>query len=498
MSTLKKFAGQTLIYGLSTIVARLFNFILTPIFVNKYPVAVYGIFTTVYAWAAIINAILAFGMETTFFRFLQKEKENQDKVYNNTFLIILFLVFVFVSSTLLFTPSIAAWVLPAQSAADAQLYIQFFIYILSADALAVVPFAKIRAEEKPLRFGVIKMINIVIFVGFSLFFILFIPELLKNNGGIAEWIRTWYRPGWIGYVFIANLIASVVTLLLLFPEISKLRLRPDADLLKKMLWYSSPVLIANISFIISEILDKIFLSKLLPPEVSEIEIGIYGAVQKIAIFLSIFNQAFRFGAEPFFFSHSKHPNSGKTYALVMDYFIIFMALAVVGITANIELLKYFIKGGTELQQMTYWSGLPVVPVLLLGYLCLGVYMNLSIWYKLSDQTKYGLYISVMGALLTIVLNFLLIPSFGYKGSAWITLLVYFSMMSLSYLWGQKHYPIPYHIKKNILYISAAALLSWISFSVFNRNLLIGNLLFFGFASLALWNERHQIKHIISK
>lgn len=498
MSTLRKFAGQTLIYGLSTIIARLFNFVLTPIFVKKYPTAVYGIFTTIYAWAAILNAIIAFGMETTFFRYLQKNENNKEKVYNNTFIVILFIVLLFVTSTILFTKSIAAWVLPGENIAEATKYIQYFIFILSADALAVIPFAKIRADEKPLRFGIIKMINISFFVGFSLLFIIAIPIILTNHWWGSEWIETWYKPGWIGYVFIANLIASVVTLLVLLPEILQLRLKPDKALIRNMFWYSFPILIANISFIINEILSIIFLSKLLPEDISKVAIGTYGAVQKIAIFLSIFVQAFRLGAEPFFFSQAKHPNSGKTYALIMDYFIIFMALVMVGLVANIDILKYFIRGGNPIEQAKYWSGLPVVPVLLMGYVFLGIYMNLSIWYKLSDQTRFGLYISITGAIITIVFNFIFIPKYSFYASAWITMFVYFSMMTMSFLLGQRNHPIPYHVLKNVLYILAAAGLSYLSFSVFKQNLIIGNALFILFLAISCWAERKQIRQLIVK
>lgn len=498
MSTLKKFAGQTLIYGLSTIIARLFNFILTPIFVKKFPAAVYGIFTTVYAWAAILNAIIAFGMETTFFRYLQKNEKDKEKVYNNTFIVILFIVVLFVSSAFFFTESIAAWVLPGENLSDAKRYIQFFIFILSADALAVIPFAKIRADGKPMRFAIIKMMNILFFVGFSLLFIIAIPIILQNQWWGNEWIGTWYKPGWIGYVFIANLIASMVTLLILLPEILEIKFQLDRKLITSMFWYSFPILIANISFIINENLDKIFLSKLLPEDTGKVAIGTYGAVQKIAIFLSIFVQAFRLGAEPFFFSHAKNPNSGKTYAVIMDYFIIFMALVMVGIVANIDILKYFIKGGDPIEQAKYWSGLPVVPILLMGYVFLGIYMNLSIWYKLSDQTRYGLYISVAGAMITIVLNFIFIPYYSFFASAWITLFVYFSMAALSYWWGRKHYPIPYRVSKNIFYILAAAGTSWVSFSIFKNNLIIGNGLFILFLTATCWIERKQISQFIIK
>src|SRR5690606_31542629 len=211
-----------------------------------------------------------------------------------------------------------------------------------------------------------------------------------------DWAMNWYRQEWVGYVFIANLIASLVTLLLLLPELLQLKPTFNRKLAIEMFVYSFPILIANISFIINENMDKIFLEKLLPPSVGKIDLGIYAACAKLAVFLNIFIQAFRLGAEPFFFSHAKHPNSGKTYAIIMDYFIIMMAMVTVGIVANIDLVKHFISGGSPTEKLLYWSGLGVVPILLVGYMFLGVYMSLSIWYKLSDQTQYGFYISSIG------------------------------------------------------------------------------------------------------
>src|SRR5690606_2251039 len=208
---------------------------------------------------------------------------------------------------------------------------------------------------------------------------------------------------------------------------SRLKLQYNKVLIREMLLYSTPILIANLSFIINETLDKIFLIKLLPLEIGARDLGIYGAVSKLAVFLSIFINAFRLGAEPFFFSHAKAPDSGKTYAMIMDYFVIAVCLAVVGIVGNIEILKYFITGSDEVQKALYWSGLDIVPVLLMGYVFLGVYINLSIWYKLSDQTRFGLYISLIGALITIVLNVIFIPGYSYEASAWITAIVYFTM-----------------------------------------------------------------------
>ncbi|GAA4803685.1 polysaccharide biosynthesis C-terminal domain-containing protein [Olivibacter ginsenosidimutans] len=489
MSTLKKFAGQTLIYGLSTIIARLFYFILTPLYVSQYPAKTYGIFTTMYAWAAMFNAFLAFGMETTFFRYLQKHEKEKSKVYSNTLFIIILTSTVFITFVLLFAKDIAIWMKNGVYDPDRVLYVKYFAFILVADALCVIPFASLRAAGKPLKFGLIKLANIFIAIAFNLFFILGIPFLMKHHLLFSDWFASWYRQGWIGYVFLANLIASILTFLMLLPELLKISLKIDGRLLLNMLAYSFPVLIANFSFIINENFDKIFLEKLLPPETPDI--GIYGAVSKIAIFLSIFINAFRLGAEPFFFSHSKSPNARETYALIMDYFIITMVLIFVGLVCNIEILKYFIKGENLKEQLQYWSGLKIVPVLLMAYLFLGVYMNLSIWYKLSDQTRYGLYISGIGALVTIVLNYIFIPQYSYVASAWITMITYASMMVLSYILGQKNYAIPYHTLKNLLYIGCAIVISWLSFVVFKRNLIIGNglfVLFMGVAGIVEWKS----------
>lgn len=492
MSTIRKFAGQTAIYGISTVASRVLNFFLTPIYTRVYPPKVYGIFTELYSYASILNALLSFGMETTFFRYLHKKEGQKDVIYSNTFMVVAFTSLLFLVTSLVFIHPIAAWMQAERvtSIADYTTYIRYFIFILVLDALSVVPFAKVRAEGKPGRYSIIKLINILTFIGLNLFFIFVIPFIIKNQLFMADVFIQWYRPKWVGYVFVANLIASLLTFLLLIPELLQLKFKIDKPLLIDMFSYSWPVLIANLSFIINENIDKIFLGHLLPSAISDAQVGIYGACCKIAIFLSIFNMAFRLGAEPFFFNHAKNENAGKTYALIMNYFIWAISLIFVGIVANIEILKHFI-------QERYWVGLNVVPILLFGYVSLGIYMNLSIWYKLSDQTKFGLYISGVGAVLTIVLNILFIPKYGFMASAWISLIAYTSMMILSYILGQKNYPIPYNLKRNIGYLSLSVLLVILSFVVFKRNLIVGNLLLLFFGLVILYTERKQLKKIFS-
>lgn len=493
MSTLKKFAGQTAIYGISTVISRFLNFVLTPIYVGIYPARIYGIFTNLYSWASILNAVLSFGMETTFFRFLNKY-DSKEKVYSNTFFTVAMVALLFGVLGMGASSYLAGWMhnTHVASLADYKIFIQLFIGILCIDALSVIPFARIRAQGRPLRYGALKLINIFCFVGLNLFFLFVIPWIIRQELPLHEFFASWYRPAWVGYVFISNLIASCITLVLLSPELVELTFDIDSKLMNEMFLYSFPILVANLSFIINENSDKLFLDKLLPAAISNQQVGIYGACCKIAIFLSIFIQAFRLGAEPFFFSYASNKNSGEVYSRIMNYFIIVMSLIFVGLVANIDLLKYFIKAQDPAQRELYWSGLQVVPVLLFGYVSLGIYMNLSIWYKLSDQTRYGLYISGIGAILTIVLNIVFIPRYSFMASAWVSLVAYTSMMLLSFFLGQKHYPIPYNVKKACIYLTLAIVLVFLSFKVFNRDLLAGNLMFLAFLGLSFFVERKEL------
>jgi O-antigen/teichoic acid export membrane protein len=497
LSTAKKFAGQTAIYGLSTIAGRVLSFFLTPIYTRTYPAKIYGVFGNLYAYASMLNALLAFGMETTFFRYLNKRPDDKQLVYNNAFGAILTVSVVFFLCTFPLANVITTWI-RIGDATPLPDYIKFFIGTLIIDALCVIPFAKLRADGRPGRYGLLKFINIIIFVGLNLTFIYIVPFIISHGLPGGAWMSGWFKKTWVGYVFLSNLVASSATLIMLLPEFMKLKPKFSKALFLEMLMYSWPVLVANFSYLVNENLDKILLGKLLPEKVSAIQVGIYTACAKISIFLSIFVNAFRLGAEPFFFSHAKNKNATQTYARIMTYFVIAVCLIFVALVANIELLKYFIKGKDATQTALYWSGIGVIPILLFGYVSLGIYMNLSVWYKLTDQTKYGLYISGIGAVVTIVLNVIFIPLYGYIASAWISLTAYGSMMVMSYIWGQKNYPIPYDIKKNLAYIVISAVLVYISFTVFKRNIFIGNGLLILFGLGALYNERKELKAIFNR
>ena len=515
MSTAKKFAGQTAVYGLSTIASRVLTFFMTPVYTRAYLTAAYGIITTMYSYVSMTNALLTFGMETTFFRYLNKHSHDKQRVYNNAFASVLVITLLFLLFTIPFSNQLADFVdvsnakkaaekgIAIQGAigtthADFLKYIYLFMATVVIDAWCAIPFVKLRADDKPGRYGAIKLASVLIFVGLNLAFIYVAPYWITHQMPGAAWLSHWYINGWVGYVFVSELISSVVTLLLLLPELLQIRFNLNREMLINMYGYSWPILIANLSYLVNENMDKILLGKLLPANSLD-DVGIYGACCKIAVFLSIFVNAFRLGAEPFFFNHAKNKNAGQTYARIMNYFVIAVCIIFVALVTNIELLKYFIGGrGNAAQQTLYWTGIPVIPPLLFGYVSLGIYMNLSVWYKLSDQTKYGLYISGVGAIITIVLNVIFIPKYSYMASAWISFIAYTSMMVLSYIWGQKNYPIPYNLKKNLVYIIISIILVYLSFYVFKRNIFVGNALLLLFAGGALIAERKELKAIFIK
>lgn len=488
-----------MIYGFTTIVSRMISFLMTPIYLRKFKdAAVYGVYSYLYSWVSMLNAILAFGMETTYFRFLQKvDPEDRAKVFNNSFFVTLMTSILLLASVCIFINPIASWFSDGANASDYAQYIRYFVFILAADALAVVPFAALRAQGRPIRYSYIKFINIIITLLLNLFFIVFLPEWVKSSAFWANFSLGWFQEGWIGYVFLSNLVASVVTLLLLIPEIRAFRFRMDRPLMGSMIRYSFPVLIANISFVINENLDKMFFPKLLPGESAETELGIYAAVTKIAVFLSLFVTGFRLGAEPFFFSYAKNEDAPRTYAKIMEYFVLVMVLVMLAITANLGWIKGFIRG-SDLQPEVYWEGLQVVPFILLNFVLLGIYINLSVWYKLTDQTRFAVYISVAGALVTIALNVFLIPVYSYRGAVAATSMAYLVMIGLSLYWGQKYYPIPYRPLKITLYLVGGLGLSLTSFFVFNSNFWMGNGLLLAFCAVTLFLEKKNIARLLQQ
>ncbi len=455
MSVIKKLAGQTAIYGLSSILGRLLNYLLVPLYTRVFHAGEYGVVTEMYAYVSFLSIIFTYGMETAYFRFFQSEKGNS-KVYSTT------LISIFTSSVLLalfillFSSGIAERMNSSgHSYAMLPHYISWFAAILAFDAITSIPFAKLRQENKAKRFAFLKLLNIIINISLNLFFLVVCPRLVGS--GQHEFISSIYDPSIaIGYVFISNLVASVVTFLLLAPEIFSIRFEFDPKLWKTMILYAFPLMIAGFAGMINETFDRILLPRLTPDKSTALEQnGIYGACYKLSILMTLFIQTFRYAAEPFFFSHASSENAKEVYARVMHYFVLACSVIFLAIMMYIDVVKYFI--GPEFR-----SGIKIVPVLLLANLCLGVYYNLSIWYKLTGHTKWGAWISITGAVITLAFNFWLIPLLGYMGAAWTTFICYVSMMIISYISGQKYYHVNYNVRSFSLYVFSAVFLYGVS------------------------------------
>lgn len=383
-----------------------------------------------------------YGMETTFFNFNSK-LENKQEVYNTALVSILSSSIVFSLILIIFSSYISEF-LSTPNAVYSVSFITWCVGIIATDAMMSIPFAKLRADNKALNFSLLKFFNVLVNFGLTVFFISICKKAYDQ--GEDNFFANLYDPQiGIGYCFLANLIANALTLLLVSKQFLMISFRINTELLKEMLKYTWPLVILGLAGMINEVLDRLVLKKLMPDkEEAQVAQGIYGACYKIAILMTIFIQAFRFSAEPFFFGKAKEKDSKKTYAFVMKYFVIFCLLLFLLTVMNLDWIKHILDEN-------YWSGLKVVPILLLANLCLGVMYNLSIWYKLSGQTKYGAIISVSGAVITIVINVVFVPSYSYIACAWATLAAYGGMMVLSYFLGQKHFPIKYNIRAMAVY-----------------------------------------------
>lgn len=437
LNPLRQLAGQTAVYGLSSIVGRLLHYLLVPLYTRVFASGEYGVVVEMYAYVAFLVVILTYGMETAFFRFSQKGMEGREKVFSTSLISVGITSSLFIIMALVFRQPIAHWLRYPQNPE----YVAWFGIIIGLDAFSALPFARLRAENKALRFASIKLINIGTNIILNLFFLVFAPWLMQNGpASLQGAIQLVYNPAiGVGYVFISNLIASMVTFVLLLPAMLRTPLAFSRRLLAQLLVYALPLLVAGLAGIVNEAMDKLLLKYLLPADIALSHVGIYGACYKISMLMTIFIQAYRFAAEPFFFAHSSRKDAPEMYARIMKYFVVVCLLIFLGVVLFMDVVQHFI--GEE-----YRVGLPVVPVLLLANLCLGVFINLSIWFKLTGQTRYGAIIAVIGALITIGLNFWWIPIIGYYGSAWATLVCYASIMIISWLWGRKHYPIPYPVK----------------------------------------------------
>lgn len=450
MSSVKQLAGQTIWYGVSSIGARFISYLLTPYLTAVLTKADYGKMGLVYAAIPLLNVLFTYGMETTYFRFAQQE--NKRALYNTVSISLLFSTF-FLSIVLwLFRQELAVFA----GIPDYPELIKISIFIIVLDTLSRMPFARLRQEGRPVKFAVISVAGILVNIVLTYFFLSYCHKSLQANPN--SWVALFYRPNLnpVVYVVIANLVQSAITLLLLWKEFTSFEWKFDGQLWKSMMVYSMPLVIAGLGGMINETMDRLMLKWWLPGSnhFKEEQVGIYNACYKLSILITLFVQAFRMGAEPFFFKQAGTQNQKQTYARVMKFFVITITVMFLVVSLFIVVWRYFIAS-------KHWEGLRVVPILLLANMFLGIYYNLSIWYKLGHKTTAGATITLIGAVFTLLINALFIPSYGYMACAWATFFCYASMMVISYVWGQKRYPVPYAWKKLSAYIIIVVLLYFV-------------------------------------
>ena len=438
MANLKSVVKDTAIYGLSSIVGRFLNYLLVPLYTAKLSAASggYGVITNVYAYTALLMVILTYGMETTFFRYVNKEGENPDKVYSTTMISVASTSLLFVLLVLLFLQPISSFM----GYADHSSYIWVMAVTVAVDAFACIPFAYLRYKKRPMKFAILKLANIMMAILLNLFFFLLLPAW-TGDGGLVD----------AGYAFYINLFCSVALLFFLLKEITAVPFDFDKALLRRMLSYSWPILVLGVAGILNQTADKILFPYIYQGTDAHSQLGIYGAASKIAMIMAMITQAFRYAYEPFVFGNNNDKDSRNTYAKAMKFFIIFTLLAFLVVMAYIDLLKYII--GRD-----YWEGLKVVPVVMAAEIMMGIYFNLSFWYKLIDKTIWGAWFSGIGCVVLITVNVLFVPRYGYMACAWAGFMGYASAMTISYLVGQKKYPINYPLKEIALYVALAAVL----------------------------------------
>jgi O-antigen/teichoic acid export membrane protein len=453
LSSIKKLAGQTLWYGVSSIAARFINYLLTPYLTYSAIVSTadYGKMSAVYAAIPIFNIVFTYGMETAYFRFAQR-KENVEGV-NNTATISLLVSTVFLSVLLWFNQGMLASIMSLE---DFPVLVQLSIVIIALDALSTIPFARLRYEERPRMYAFIKVAGILINVFFTIFFLSYCPAKVKDDPNSFFTIIYDADINPITYVLWANIIQSIFTLVLLSGRLFPKKWAFNTGLWKEMLLYSLPMLVAGMGGMVNETFSRLMLGWWLPgsSENAQEQTGIFNACYKLSILITLFVQAFRMSAEPFFFKQAEKENPQRIYARVMKFFVIAVCLMFLAVSLFIPVWKYFIGP-------RYWQGLSVVPILLLANMFLGIYYNLSVWYKLTGKTMAGAWVTLIGTAITFLINFIFIPFYGYVACAWATFICYGSMMALSFLWGQKAYYVPYAWKKLLAYIVIVVLLFFV-------------------------------------
>lgn len=432
-SIIKKLAGQTAVYGLTSLARLIYTLILVPLQSRAMSEVENGTISFYFGLMSFANALLIYGMDTTFFRFSSKTNE-PERIFSTAFKSVIFSSLGFLVIISLFHTQIAS-IFNFPGEGNLVIYLGLILVI---DALCSIPFARLRQQNKAVNFASARIANILVNILINVFFLWYCPNHIDT-----QWVRSIYQPeNKVLYVFVANVAGSLTSLLLVSSQFRALIKGFDTQLWKEMMRYGLPMLLIGLAGMVNETLDRVMLNYLLPKDVAMFQTGIYGTCYKLSIFMTIFVQAFRFAAEPFFFARSEEKDAKQTYALVMDWFVIACALIFLGMTLGIDIAKHFID-------QKFWSGLHIVPILLLANWFLGIYINVSIWYKVTDNTKIGSYISIGGAVLTLVGLYIFVPIYGYTAAAWTTLACYASMMVSGYILGRKYYPVPYRLTRNM-------------------------------------------------
>lgn len=492
--SIKKLVSETAIYGVSSILGRILNFALVPFYSQIFPKEEYGIVALLFAPVAFLMVLFTYRIEVAYFRFGTDKTLERQTTFNTSFTSILISTFFLTILISLLSPLYADF----YSINNYQNYIYLCIGIIGLDTLSELPYAELRLQSRPIRFAVIRLVNIGINLSLNLFFLLFCPWVLGSDtfSFLHPMINNIYSSEiGIGYIFISTFVASAVSFVLLSPTFKQYQFLFDKALWRRMMKYVIPLVVVGFAYLINEMLDKLLLPKLLPgtEEENKAALGVYSLNYKLAIIISLFTQAFRYGAEPFFFKNKNESNAHTLYALVAKYFLIVATTGFLAIALYLDLFKFII--GEE-----YWEGLKIVPIILVANVLAGLYYNFSVWYKLIDKTQWGAYISVGGAIITIALNFWWIPIIGYMGSAWATLICYSSMTIACYFIGRQYYPIPYPIFRMALYLLVAVGIYFASTLIRVDNLIItlgvNTLLLLAYLGFIYTQEQKNIRNIL--
>ena len=446
MANLKKLAGDTAIYGLSSIIGRFLNYLLVPLYTYKISAASggYGVVTNVYAYTAFLLVLLTFGMETTFFRFSNREDVDPKRAFSTSAWAVGCVAALFILLVSLFLQPIADLL----NYSTHPEYIEMMAVVVALDAFQAILFARLRQQNQAWKFAALKLLFIGCNIALNLFIFCAAPTLSHSCPSLMGWYDPSYQ---VGYIFVVNLVCTAGITLGFIPEMRDMKLWVDAGLLKKMLKYTWPLLLLGMMGILNQVADKICYRFLVPGTEGDVQLGIYGACVKIAMIMAMITQAFRYAYEPFVFSGGTDAKSKDAQAKVMRYFVIFTLLAFLAVMAYMDVLKFII-------QESYWEGLRAIPIVMMAEIFMGIYFNLSFWYKLSDQTWWGAVISGIGCVVLFAINILLVPQYGYMACAWGGFAGYGTCMLLSYLIGQRHFKVDYPVKAILAYFALSVIL----------------------------------------